>query len=124
MANRKHLRSRRLVRKWLPKARWKRALLALSGLCVVAAIALFWRLYRKVDDFLGGQFPGPIRIYADSTVLRPGINVEGAHLLPRLRRLCYEQVPSFPRHPGSLRAGRDRLDIALRPFAHPDGRHA
>jgi 1A family penicillin-binding protein len=124
MANRKQPRSRRSVRKWIPKARWKRALLAVSGLCVVAAIALFWRLYRKVDDFLAGQLPGPIRIYADSTVLRPGINVEGAHLLLRLRRLGYAEVSGFPRQPGSFRAGRDRIDIALRRFADPDGEHA
>ncbi len=124
MANRRQPRSRRSVRKWLPKARWKRALLAVSGLCVLAAMALFWRLYREVDDFLAGQFPGPIRIYADSTELRPGINVEGAHLLPRLRRLGYAEVSSFPRQPGSFRAGRDRIDIALRGFAGPDGEHA
>src|SRR5205823_10605339 len=116
-------RSLRWVRKWLPKARWKRALLAVTGLCLVAGMALFWRLYRKVDEFLAGQVPGPIRIYADATTLRPGVNVEGAHLLLRLRRLGYEEVSGLPRQPGSFRADRDRIEIALRRFADPDGEH-
>ena len=124
MANRKQPRSRRSARRWLPKARWKRALLAATGLCVVVGLLLFWRLYRQVEEFLAGRTPGPIRIYADSTVLRPGINVEGSHLLERLRRLGYEDASGVPRQPGTFRAGRDRIDIALRGFVDPDGEHA
>jgi penicillin-binding protein 1B len=98
-------------------------LLAATGGCAVAGMALVWQLYRRVDEFLAGRVPGPIRIYSDSTVLRPGIDVEGAHLLPRLRRLGYEEVSTDPRRAGSFRALPDRIDIVLRRFADADGEH-
>lgn len=91
---------------------------------VALAALSFWRLYRRVDDFLAGQSPGPIRIYGDATTLRPGMNVDGLRLITRLRRLGYQQSAGAPRQPGEYRASRQRVEMILRSFVDADGGHA
>jgi len=93
------------------------------ALGIVAFGIVGWRLSRRVDEFLADRGPGPIRVYADSTVLRDGLNVEGAHLVARLRRLGYREVANRPREPGEFHPGRGRLEIALRAFNDPEGEH-
>ena len=78
------------------------------------------RLWLRVDEFLAGRLPGPIRVFSAPTVLQRGLNVDGVHLVPRLRRLGYVESTGAPGI-GQFRAGRDRIDVGLRAFADPDG---
>jgi len=47
-----------------------------------------WRLSKRVDEFLADRGPGPIRVYADSTVLR-ALDVEAVEIG---RASCRERV--------------------------------
>ena len=107
----------------LPKARWKRWLLCGVAVCVLIAGLGLWRLSRRVDDFLVGRAPGPIRIYTDSLVLRPGAGVDGARLAGRLRRLGYAEIAVQPKEPGQFRVSPQAVEVVARPFADPDGEH-
>ena len=124
MARSKHRskRSRRGIRSLLPKARWKRWVFGGAVLGLLGLAAVVWSLSRKVDDFLAAsRAPGPIRIYSAPFVMRPGMSTEGAHLVARLRRLGYSEAAGEQLEAGGFRAGRDHIDITLRPFADPDG---
>jgi 1A family penicillin-binding protein len=126
MPNRKQSRLRRLVRdleKRLPKSRAKRVLLGGAALVFVTGLLVFWRLYARVSEFLDGRSPGPIRVYTDSLVLRPALNLEGLRLAQRLRRLGYEEVNRVPSEPGQFHSSRSRFEMVLRPFVDPDGEH-
>src|SRR5262252_4558537 len=85
-------RSGRGVRSLLPKARWKRRVLGGAVVASLVLAAAVWSLSRKVDDFLASRAPGPIRVYSAPFVMRPGTNVEVAHLVARLRRLGYSDA--------------------------------
>src|SRR5215467_13882688 len=113
-------RSRRGIRSLIPKARWKRWIVVGAVLGSLGLAVVVWSLSRKVDDFLASRAPGPIRIYAAPFVMRPGMSAEGAHLVARLRRLGYSDAAGEQLETGGFRAGRDHIDIALRPFADPD----
>jgi penicillin-binding protein 1B len=123
MARKSVRRSKRRLSGWLPKSRWIRWLLAAAAAWLIVFGVVGWRLSRRVDEFLADRGPGPIRVYADSTVLRDGLNVEGAHLIGRLRRLGYRETDEPPKEPGEFRASRQRIDVALRGFADPEGEH-
>jgi len=126
MARSKHRskRFRRGIRSLLPKARWKRWIVGGAVLGSLALAAFVWSLSTKVDDFLSGRAPGPIRIYSAPFVMRPGMSTEGSRLVARLRRLGYSEAAGEQLETGSFRAGRDHFDIGLRPFSDPDGDHS
>jgi len=123
MANRKQSRPRLIPAKWLPRSRAKRVLVGLLGLFLLGGGIAFFRLYSRVAGFLAERSPGAIRVYSDSFLLRPGLDVEGIRLAQRLRRLGFKETPEGPREPAQFRAGRGRFEIVLRPFADPDGEH-
>ncbi|MGH7899520.1 MAG: PBP1A family penicillin-binding protein [Candidatus Binatia bacterium] len=126
MANRKQSRRRggRLrLEQWLPKSRARRLLLGSVALVLVTGIFVFWFLYSRVSDFLEGRSPGPIRIYSDSLLVRPGLNLDGLRLGQRLRRLGYEEVNHAPVEPAQFRSLRNRFDVVVRSFVDPDGEH-
>jgi penicillin-binding protein 1B len=108
----------------LPKARWKRWLLGGVVVCLAIVTLALWRLSRRVDDFLIGRGPGPLRIYTDSLVLRPGAGIESGRLIGRLRRLGYSETSVQPKQPGQFRISRQALEIVVRPFQDPDGEHS
>jgi penicillin-binding protein 1B len=108
-------------RRWFPRARWKRWLLGAVAGCGVVGLLVVGRLWLRVNEFLTGRSPGPIRVFSAPTVLQPGLNVEGMHLLARLRRLGYAEGSGPRVAPGEFRAARDRIDIGLRGFPDPDG---
>src|SRR5689334_7406694 len=104
MARSKHRskRFRRGIRSLLPKARWKRWIVGGAVLGSLALVAFVWSLSRKVDDFLSGRAPGPIRIYSAPFVMRPGMSTEGARLVARLRRLGYSDAAGEQLETGSF----------------------
>ncbi len=126
MARRKQPRSQRSrfgVRRLLPKSRGRRWLLGALAVGTLGLAGIVWSLSRRVDEFLAGRMPGPIRIYAAPFVMRPGMSLESARLVARLRRLGYAETPDGRLEAGGFHVGRDHLDVALRPFVDPDGEH-
>jgi penicillin-binding protein 1B len=119
----KNSRSRRFLldpRRWLPKQRWRRWLLGAAALGALGAMLFVGRLWLRVDEFLAGRLPGPIRVFSAPAVLERGLNVDGLRLIPRLRRLGYAETSAPPAN-GQFRVGRERIEIGLRGFADPDG---
>src|SRR5512138_1177701 len=112
MARKSVRRSKLRLSGWLPKSRWIRWLLAAAAAGFIVFGVIGWRLSRRVEEFLADRGPGPIRVYADSTVLRKGLNVEGAHLVGRFRRLGYRETDEDPKEPGEFRASRQRIEAA------------
>ena len=114
---RRRRRRRRPLRRWLVAA----------GLVLVATGGAFvWWLNREVSDFLAYRATGATRLYAAPFELRPGVVVEGARLVARLRRLAYREVAgpaTAPLDEGTYRLGDDALDVALRPFTDATGPH-
>jgi 1A family penicillin-binding protein len=124
MANRKRRRRRSKPRRWLWRAGWKRRLLGAATLGAVGGSLWLWSLYRSVDEFLASQGPGPIRIYADAAILRPGVSLEGSRLVARLHRLGYEETAAAPARQGEFRLSRQGIDLVIRAFADVGGEHA
>jgi 1A family penicillin-binding protein len=124
MANKKRRRRRSKPLRWLPRARWKRRLLGAATLGVLGGSLWVWSLYRSVDEFLASRGPGPIRIYADAAIVRPGVSLEGSRLIARLRRLGYEETSAAPARQGEFRLSRQRIDLVIRAFADVGGEHA
>jgi penicillin-binding protein 1B len=89
--------------------------------CGVVGLLVVGRLWLRVNEFLTGRSPGPIRVFSAPTVLQPGLNVEGMHLLARLRRLGYAESSGPRVGLGEFRTARDRIDVGLRGFPDPDG---
>ncbi len=106
--------------RWFPKQRWKRWLLGAAALGALAAMLFVGRLWLRVDEFLAGRLPGPIRVFSASTALERGLNVDGLRLVARLRRLGYVETAGTPAN-GQFRVGRDRIEIGFRGFSDPDG---
>jgi penicillin-binding protein 1B len=126
MARRKQHRSKRSrfgIRRLLPGSRWKRWLLGVAVVAALGFAGFVWTLSRRVDEFLASRAPGPIRIYAAPFVMRPGMSVESARLVARLRRLGYSETNDRPLEAGGFHVRPDHLDIALRSFVDPDGDH-
>jgi penicillin-binding protein 1B len=122
MANKKRRRSKRP--RWLPRANRNRWLLGAVALGLAGGALWAWSLYRSVEEFLAARGPGPIRIYADAAILRPGMSLEGSRLIARLHRLGYQETSGAPERPGEFHLGRQRVDLVIRPFRDVDGEHA
>ena len=123
MAKKKTSRSRR-PRKPVKSGRrvWIRIMLWLLVIGVAAGAAGGGLLYRSlVSKFEGARWRLPSRVYSDSLLLYPGLDIARAGLLERLDRLGYRAVDRRPDSPGLFHRSGRVLEIFLRDFAYPSG---
>ncbi len=99
-------------------------LAALAPLAVLVAVGIV--RYRALDRMVATKLEGrtwavPARVYTDAFPLYPGLEVAGAGVLERLRRLGYREVDGDVRGRGEVR--RDPhgayLDVYLHAFRYP-----
>ncbi len=123
MPKKKKPRSRR-PRKPVKSGRrvWIRILLWLLVIGVAAGAAGGGLLYRSlVSKFEGARWRLPARVYSDSLLLYPGLDIARAGLLERLDRLGYRAVDRRPDAPGLFHRSGRVLEIFLRDFSFPTG---
>ena len=115
------------------KAGFKRTLIrlvkisaALLLLLVVAGVSLgswyVWHLSGVVKTkFEGRKWEFPSKIYADSKIIYPGINIPASHIREKLRRLGYRSTRNQPRTTGEYRIyGKSAIiEIFLHDFQYP-----
>lgn len=93
---------------------------------VVPALAALFILYIAVlyvivtHRFEGQRWRLPSKVYSDSFILYPGLDIKGVGLFERLRRLDYHPVPVPPERPGEYHFEPDRLTVYLHDFDYPD----
>jgi len=100
--------------------------LALIGAAVALGGALagvVWMLVvldRQVEArFRGRLFAIPSRVYSAPLVLFPGLDVERAGLLERLKRLNYHPARTAALRPGEYLLAGQQIEIGQRPFRYP-----
>jgi len=95
------------------------ALLGATG--ALAGLRWVWHLDAVLRErFEGRRFAVPSRVYADTTLLFPGVNLESSGFFARLKRLGYREVENEQElRQGDFRRGRDSLEVALRDFSYP-----
>ncbi len=89
--------------------------LGAAGLGGFAIVVLAWANY-EISAFLSDRSFPPIRIFSAPFVLRPGLDLEGAHVFDRLRRLAYTEAAGGGLEPGTFRRRKGTLEIGLRGF--------
>ncbi len=72
-----------------------------------------------VEKFRGRRWEFPSRIYSDSFLIYPGLNVNAGGALDRLRRLNYREATTGELHKGDFRRTQSGLDLFLRDFSYP-----
>lgn len=100
-------------------------------LCAVFPVLLFiaavagWRFYRELENevvarFSNHQWEVPSKLYAEATLLYPGLDIEEIGLLRRLAHLDYRPVESLPQARGEYRHDPQKgaLDIFLHDWPH------
>jgi penicillin-binding protein 1B len=104
--------------------RHKRLVLFTALLGAVGTLAgVLW--VRQLDAVLRQRFEGrrfavPSRVYADTALIFPGVNLAASGFFARLERLGYREVGGARElHQGDFRRGRDSVDVALRDFSYP-----
>src|SRR5262245_14903011 len=105
---------------------WRRAVLFVGLFALAAAAvgaALTVGVLRHLDSVVVEKFSGrrwnfPSRIYSDSFLIYPGLNVEAAGLPDRLRRLNYRASDTGALRKGDFRRTKDSLDLFLRDFTY------
>lgn len=102
------------------------SLFALAGTLVLfgaGAIAVYAVSLDRVlvEKFSGRRWDFPSKIYSDSTLLYPGVNLRALGLERRLERLGYREVGERVSRPGQYRRSAERLEIYLRPFPYAAG---
>ncbi|HSO21098.1 MAG TPA: transglycosylase domain-containing protein, partial [Desulfosarcina sp.] len=91
-------------------------------LAVVMAAGIGY-LSREVDKrFSGRRWSIPSRIYADATLLYPGIRLNRPLFMRKLERLGYRSAEIPPRRKGELRVREKTLDLYLHDLDLPDTR--
>ena len=101
---------------------WLRILLWLLLISAAAGAAGGGLLYRSlVFKFEGARWRLPSRIYSDSLILYPGLDIARVGLLARLDRLGYRAVSRRPDSPGLFHRSGRVLEIFLRDFSFPSG---
>lgn len=106
-----------------PSRPLRRLALAAAGLLLVmlvgfAAYATY--LYIHVEQrFSGRRWSVPSRVYADSTLLFPGMGIDRALFLKKLERLGYRSTGRPPRNKGEMRLDGPRLEIFLHDLQTP-----
>ena len=99
---------------------------ALLLLLVVTGVGLgswyVWHLSGVVKTkFEGRKWEFPSKIYADSKIIYPGINIPASHIREKLRRLGYRSSRNQPRTKGEFRiyAKAAVIEIFLHDFQYP-----
>ena len=97
-------------------------ILSAIAVAVIAAAGLGY-LSREVDKrFSGRRWSIPSRIYADATLLYPGMRLNRALFTRKLERLGYRPAEGRPRRKGELRVRGKSLEFYLHDLALPDNR--
>lgn len=90
-------------------------------LVLVAALALY--VYKEsVGKFEIRRLSLPTRVYADYTLLQPGLVLPSDDLLEKLARLGYREVKNVS-VTGEYGGSKGSVDIYTREFSHPSGRY-
>jgi penicillin-binding protein 1B len=89
--------------------------------CLAAVVA--WRYYGVLDAIVVEKFNGrrwefPSRVYSDSFLIYPGVDLKAAGFFDRLRRLNYREVSQGPLRKGDFRRTDSGLQIFLRDFVY------
>jgi len=113
------IRPKRLHRK-KKKSTSRLALLAL--LLVLGGFAAFLLHFdaEVVKKFEGQRWKLPSKIYSAPLKLAPGLHVEQAHLVSRLKRLAYRRVNRPVRTRGEYYLSPQELEIYLHEFNYPN----
>jgi len=92
---------------------------------LVAAAIAGWRFYRELENevvarFSGHQWEVPSKLYAEATLLYPGLDIGEIGLLDRLTHLDYRPVANSPQARGEYQHDpkRGALDIFLHDWPH------
>jgi len=101
---------------------WGRRPLPLLGAALlVVLVAYLGYLNHRITKRLGSDpARARSRFYADRFRIVPGMDIEGAALLPRLDRLGYRMDPTLST-PGTWRRLPGAIEIRLRAFRDPQG---
>jgi penicillin-binding protein 1B len=102
------------------RAFWRINFLLFFFLVILTSI-VGWRLYKKIKyevitRFANHQWEAPSKLYAEPTLLYPGIDIESLGLLEQLGRLDYRPVASSVQTRGEY--FHDRQNGALQIFLH------
>lgn len=99
------------------------ALLLVAALGVATVVFFYARSLDAVvvEKFSGRRWDFPSKIYADSTLLYPGIDVDAVGLANRLERLRYRETNRDLESAGEYRRNGAAFDIYVREFESPSG---
>jgi len=82
-----------------------------------------WHLYHDVEQrFSGRRWRIPSQIYADATLLYPGMRINQPLFLRKLHRLGYRPVDHRPRQKGDMRMTGTAIELFLHDLHLPDDR--
>jgi penicillin-binding protein 1B len=91
--------------------------------CAIAAAGGWWYLGELdavvVEKFSGSRWSFPSRVYSDTFLIYPGLDVEAAGLYDRLGRLNYREVTAAPLRKGDFRRTEQGLQLFLHDFSYP-----
>jgi penicillin-binding protein 1B len=105
---------RRLIHRFAPAAAF---VLAIAAVPLAA-----WLNHLDgvlIEKFDGRRWALPSRIYSDSTLVYPGVDLYESGFYERLERLNYRQVEAPKLRKGDFRRGPDRIEIFMRDFSYP-----
>ncbi len=89
------------------------------GLGLFAAFLLHFDA-EVVKKFEGQRWKLPSKIYSAPLPLYPGLHIEEAHLIPRLKRLAYRRVNRPVRSRGEYYFTGEELELYLHEFSYPN----
>ncbi len=89
-----------------------------------AAAVLVWRYAGDLDatvveKFNGRRWAFPSRVYSDTFLIYPGLDLAAAGLFERLQRLNYRELDTGALRKGDYRRTAQGLDLFLRDFSYP-----
>src|SRR5260370_31778 len=97
------------------------SIVVVAILVLIALLSLY--VYKEsVGKFEIRRLSLPTRVYADYTLLHPGVVISPDDLLEKLDRLGYRHVVSVS-HSGDYAARRGDVYIYTREFTHPSGKY-
>jgi penicillin-binding protein 1B len=100
-------------------------LLLFIAVMAVAGAALWLALHRwepvVVEKFRTHRWTFPSKVYSDSLLIYPGMDLTAVGFLDRLRDLDYRRVDGEVTHKGEYRIGKNKasVDIYLHEFPYP-----
>ncbi|HSG06623.1 MAG TPA: hypothetical protein VLB09_09540, partial [Nitrospiria bacterium] len=70
--------------------------------------------------FEGKRWRLPSKVYTNSFILYPGLNIREIKLMDRLKHLGYTQSGGTPARPGTFHPSSSVLELYLNEFKYPD----